>query len=111
MIRTIIKRDLDSGGGLQTSGKLRLTDGGSVKPLGDLTHLALCGFYNAPYCKAVVYEKQRERSAPVLFYGSRERGARVVTLLNDILLVILLSDIPICCHGLAVFGALRWAHC
>ena len=67
MIRTIIKRDLDSGGGLQTSGKLRLTDGGSAKPLGDLTHLALSGFYNAPYCKAVVFRKQRESDAPVLF--------------------------------------------
>ena len=57
MIRTLIKRDLDSGGGLQTSGKLRFTDGGSAKPLGDLTHPAISGFYNAPYCKAVVFRK------------------------------------------------------
>lgn len=68
MIRTIIKRDLDSGGGLQTSGKLRLTDGGSAKPLGDLTHLALSGFYNAPYCKAVVIEnKDGNGNVPVWF--------------------------------------------
>lgn len=53
MIRTLFKRDLDSGGGLQTSGGLRLADGGSAKPLGDLTHPANSGFYNAPYCKAV----------------------------------------------------------
>lgn len=55
MIRTLIKRDLDSGGGLQTSRKLRFTVGGSVKPLGDLTHPAISGFYNAPYCKAVIF--------------------------------------------------------
>lgn len=53
MIRTLFKWDLDSGGGLQTSGELRLADGGSAKPLGDLTHPANSGFYNAPYCKAV----------------------------------------------------------
>ena len=42
---THCKRDFDSGGGLQTSCMaLPSADGGSVKPLGDLTHPAEAGF-------------------------------------------------------------------
>ena len=52
---THCKRDFDSGGGLQTSCMaLPSADGGSVKPLGDLTHPAYSGFYIASYGKAVI---------------------------------------------------------
>lgn len=51
---THCKRDFDSDGGLQTSCEFRLTVGGSVKTLGDLTHPAISGFYIASYGKAVI---------------------------------------------------------